>query len=667
MPIPGFEVAEELVGKRLSFDIYRLENKLNSQIKLETTEKSINQIRNIFSQYYEYKPEIRNAVYGGSHLSATIYEDDLNVVSKMLGQNMEFKVCDTVANPWSKNEYETTTITYEEVLDEIGTNIKLHDVSWDDLSSKSVDIEAVIQNNTPSGIEEVDFSVDAFYEFMHNYIKPAVDEGGWRGGNAWLINIGLHELRNGNYQEASYAFDGARIGLTKSTNFNGESPLGSYLDSCLVSLRELCASHNSPKSQSEVETCVSIDDRGFIFIPKFLSKPDLSDQNFRFSSNIWAANALVLVAAVANAMDLPAVSRSEVDPFGKGTTVKNIHFVLKTAQRLFEHDEYDSWKEWSSDKGEWKIPRLDHIDFTNLSPEIVITKIFSEAGFNVRGYGKQALKSGDNNELNISYESLLSKNNCFYIVKLVDGSRLKLDDIEEYISELDKIERNLTILLLSSKGFSGSIIEYAEDTDELDLYYFDINDESVQSVRSSKKYQSRDIDIEENTLERLNDLYEKTDSAKDTQKKGKLLEDLMEDIFEQLIPDTEVIDRNVRTAAEEMDILLENQEITFPWKKFGGPIQVECKNWSRPAGTSVVRSVRDKMESIGEMCETGILVSWEGISDGEPRKNATQRIREYRQDNVKILVLDKHDIQDLIESGDAKRVFNEKYEELITR
>jgi hypothetical protein len=277
------------------------------------------------------------------------------------------------------------------------------------------------------------------------------------------------------------------------------------------------------------------------------------------------------------------------------------------------------------------------------------------------------LSYGDDQVINISHDLLLSRNDRFYIVKLVDGAALDTPDVEESVAKLQDVEQDLTLFLLSSEVFPESVIDYSGDIDELDLYYLNIDDESIRSVHSAETIHTGDLTVTSDILGELVDLYGLAESEENSQEKGNLLEELMERIFEQLIPDTDVLDTNVRTASEEIDLILRNREITYPWKTLGTPIQVECKNWSSPAGTNVVKVMKGDMESIGPMCETGILVSWEGISDGDPRRDATQKIREYRQDNVKILVLDKRDILDLVETGEAKRVFEEKHKELMTR
>lgn len=668
MPLPGFTVDDEVVGRKLSFDAIRLEDYLDSASELRATDGAIEQVGDVIHQYCERKPEICNALSGGSNFYLTVYEGDVEIISKLLAKILEFRKYEPVHGFRQRKDDEAETVTYEEILQGADIDVELDDVSWDDLSDESVDVDAAIREKIPDGIENLSFSSGKFREFVFKYVKPAVDEGGWQGGNAWLINLGLHELRNGNYEEASYAFDGARLGLTKRPIFEGESSLHKYFNSCLVSLRQLCAYHDSPeKRRREHELFISMDDRPFVFVPKFLSEPDLGDRNFRFSNNIWIANALVLVAAVANAMDPPTVSRSEVDPFGTNTTAKNNYFVLKAARRLFNLDEYDSWEEWSADQNGESLPHLKSIDFTELAPEIIVTRIFSEVGFDIRNYGGETLKYGDDQELDIAYDSLLFRNNCFYLVKLVDGDTVEDGDVKESVSEIEEVDQDVTLFLLSGREYSESIIDYAEEVDELNLYYLDIDEESIRSVHSGGEFHTRDLTIPSGVLEDLAELYAAAESEDDSQEKGDLLEELMERIFEQLIPDTNVLDTNVRTASEEIDLILRNREITFPWKTLGTPIQVECKNWSSAAGTNIVKVLKGDMESIGPMCKTGILVSWEGISDGNPRRDAAQKIREYRQKNIKILVLDKDDISELVETGDAKRIFEEKHKELITR
>ena len=230
MPLPGFTVEEEVVGKKLSFDAIRLEDYLDSATELRATDEAIDQVSDVIHRYCERKPEICNALSGGSNFNLLVYEGDIEVVSKLLARSLEFEKYEAVHAFRSRNDDEVVTVTYGEILQDTDIDLELDDVSWSDLSNESVDVDAALQEAIPSGFDTPDFSVDKFQNFVFDYVKPAVDEGGWEGGNAWLINLGLHELRNGNYQEASYAFDGARLGLTKHPIFEEESPLHQYFN-----------------------------------------------------------------------------------------------------------------------------------------------------------------------------------------------------------------------------------------------------------------------------------------------------------------------------------------------------------------------------------------------------------------------------------------------------
>lgn len=191
--------------------------------------------------------------------------------------------------------------------------------------------------------------------------------------------------------------------------------------------------------------------------------------------------------------------------------------------------------------------------------------------------------------------------------------------------------------------------------------------ERIRPLSSGYPRKFEGLSTEEEIIGRLDDLLEATEDAETSQDKGDSLEELMELVFEKAIPDTEVRDMNVRTRVEEIDLQLHNQGRRFPWDEMGTRIPVECKNWSETAGVDVIYTIFGKTQMMSPRCQGAILVAWEGVSDGIKGRNGDQLIREIRQKDINLLVLDKHDLEQIVETGDAQTVFEEKADELWAR
>ena len=100
-------------------------------------------------------------------------------------------------------------------------------------------------------------------------------------------------------------------------------------------------------------------------------------------------------------------------------------------------------------------------------------------------------------------------------------------------------------------------------------------------------------------------------NAKTNKEKKDTLEGLAEFLFNS-IERIEVIAKDARTSAEEIDLILKNESDDSFWRQLGTPLLVECKNWSRKIGTDEVIIFKDKLDTAGT--RVGILIAIKGIT-----------------------------------------------------
>ena len=158
------------------------------------------------------------------------------------------------------------------------------------------------------------------------------------------------------------------------------------------------------------------------------------------------------------------------------------------------------------------------------------------------------------------------------------------------------------------------------------------------------------------------DLVEQTRQGNDKHAQGQELENLACLIFEP-IPGIEVCERNLRSASEEIDLLLINESsIPFWHDRIGSPFAVECKNWNRPVGAAVVRSFRELLRGKGIM--TGFLLSMEGIT-GNQYKDAMEVVRQSVRDRIFVVIpLDKEHLKQIAESSHPSGILRDAYYDL---
>jgi len=157
----------------------------------------------------------------------------------------------------------------------------------------------------------------------------------------------------------------------------------------------------------------------------------------------------------------------------------------------------------------------------------------------------------------------------------------------------------------------------------------------------------------------IEEKYKKAKNASDSNEKGKLLEQVMKDIFGS-VPGLKIVGSRIDDGIEEIDIQIRNYNHEHVWAEFDGMIFVECKNWSSPIGPKEIDSFKAKLERNG--IHSGILVATTGVT-GQPRKleGSWGAIKMHLQKGYKIVVLEGRDLGDIFQCTDVSEKVDEKY------
>jgi hypothetical protein len=154
---------------------------------------------------------------------------------------------------------------------------------------------------------------------------------------------------------------------------------------------------------------------------------------------------------------------------------------------------------------------------------------------------------------------------------------------------------------------------------------------------------------------------DKVRQAQTNDEKKKSLEYLAEFLF-GAIEGLAVIDRDLRSAAEEIDCLVRNESSEPFWRNLGSPFVVECKNWGVPVGAREIRDLKGKMDS--RNIRTAFLVAKHGVS-GDDYRDARLELRQTLGSGKYTIVLNDSDLQEIADGDSPLGKFREKYEDLF--
>jgi ActR/RegA family two-component response regulator len=124
--------------------------------------------------------------------------------------------------------------------------------------------------------------------------------------------------------------------------------------------------------------------------------------------------------------------------------------------------------------------------------------------------------------------------------------------------------------------------------------------------------------------------------------KGRYLEMLSINLFNS-IPGFHVITTNRLISAGEIDVVVENGGDHQFWRELRSfHLVIECKNTGAAAQRNVFNILSEKVRA-RDLCNTGILISWKGISSGFRQLQTAGR-----SDVPRIFALDREHLQEMV-------------------
>lgn len=144
----------------------------------------------------------------------------------------------------------------------------------------------------------------------------------------------------------------------------------------------------------------------------------------------------------------------------------------------------------------------------------------------------------------------------------------------------------------------------------------------------------------------------------DRNRKGRLLEDLVELLF-TLVPGLIVAARH-RGPDEEFDLIVRNESRDSLWAKESAIFLVECKNWSSKVGPDELDRFGNKLKRRYGRAKLGFFVAVNGFTKGFDTTRAATR-----EQDILVVPLDGSELQRLVDGPEREALLKQFYQQAI--
>jgi hypothetical protein len=253
------------------------------------------------------------------------------------------------------------------------------------------------------------------------------------------------------------------------------------------------------------------------------------------------------------------------------------------------------------------------------------------------------------------------------------SARFYLDLVHKCVQSMVGTLQGLTVDEFDDSSERMVHLEYSFPVEAMDLNLSDIFDKAVRIqhdlelpadlvVDDVTKALARSADrILRGHYAKISELVARVDAAESPADKGSSLESLMEALFAQ-VPGFVVFDRDLRTATEEVDLVIVNDSPDPVFSRDGMIILVECKNWTARPGRPDFSNLEIKVQNRHNRCSLAFFVSWSGFAETV----SLEALRLSRQDYV-IVCLIGSDVRRAALAGEFPEFLRQATLQAVTR
>jgi len=215
------------------------------------------------------------------------------------------------------------------------------------------------------------------------------------------------------------------------------------------------------------------------------------------------------------------------------------------------------------------------------------------------------------------------------------------------LSEIKRLKPQIGVMMLSAYGTIPVVVE-AMKRGAIDFIPKDKDYEDLVVLKLDKFI--RDVALLADRERNLSGLYD-TVFTEETNRKGKALETLIVALFSS-IEGFNVIDSNVNTQTEEIDVVIRNESQHPTWQKESSLILVECKNWySKRVGKNEFVLFKEKIENRTGRCRLGFLVCVEEFAE-----TITKEMLRSSKPDLLVVLIDGEKLQQLVQSPNRNQL-----------
>lgn len=207
--------------------------------------------------------------------------------------------------------------------------------------------------------------------------------------------------------------------------------------------------------------------------------------------------------------------------------------------------------------------------------------------------------------------------------------------------------------------------EAIERAFELDVYDYLVKNGAFEALLRAKVRNALEIATERRAASRSRDelvrgpreMWDRTRVETDRNRKGRLLEDLVKDLF-RATPGFEHVKTRLDNEIEEIDVVIENRSDDPLWRNDGASYLIaECKNWSSKCGSAEFGTFLRKLTTKFGRVRTGFFIAPGGFTEAFHEARAGEK-----KSDVLVIPVDAKDLEAWVAAEDKLLVLRELHE-----
>jgi CheY-like chemotaxis protein len=200
---------------------------------------------------------------------------------------------------------------------------------------------------------------------------------------------------------------------------------------------------------------------------------------------------------------------------------------------------------------------------------------------------------------------------------------------------------------------------------ELDVYDYLVKNGAFEALLRAKVRNALEVAAERRAAARSRDalvqglraMWERARAEPDRNRKGKLLEELVKDLF-RATPGFEYVKTRLDNEIEEIDIVVENRSDDPLWRNEGASYLIgECKNWSSKCGSSELGDFLRKLTTKFGRVRTGFFIAPGGFTEAFHEARAGEK-----KTDVLVIPVDAEGLEAWIAAVDKLEVLRRLHE-----